>query len=166
MQTDLDILLRKTVSLQKECTRLNTELGLLKIQVEDKPVTEKTVPEQRVETQSNSVDLILTDLVTKIEIFIRLNETNATTLARLMLSSLKLKREQEVKENKMLPNVKLFDLSKPLEPADVYEKIKCKQSSKFIVKTILCVHDLERDAVISKYIWEDGSFEKTTLSND
>ena len=112
------------------------------------------------------MDLIVDDLITNVNVFLSLNESsNANSLAKLMLASLKLKREHLIKSDSTLPNVKLFDLTQPLEPAADYEKIKCKQSSKFIVKTILCVHDLARDTVISRHIWEEksGVFEEATL---
>ena len=75
------------------------------------------------------------------------------------------KQEQLIKSDLTLPNVKLFDLTQPLTPDEAYAKIKCKQTSKFIVKTILCVHDLERDIEISKRIWNStsGVFEEETL---
>lgn len=40
------------------------------------------------------------------------------------------------------PNVNIFNLNKPLEPTDLYEKIICKKSVLYIVQTTLCIHDV------------------------
>lgn len=43
------------------------------------------------------------------------------------------------------PHVKVFNLSMPLQPAKIYDKIMCRRSAQFVVRVELCVHDLERD---------------------
>ncbi|RNA32950.1 hypothetical protein BpHYR1_002450 [Brachionus plicatilis] len=37
--------------------------------------------------------------------------------------------------------------------------IKCRKSSKFVVSTTLCVHDLKRDQFVSSAIWKNGVYE-------
>ena len=56
-------------------------------------------------------------------------------------------------------NVKIFDLSKELEPVNIYNGIKCRKSAKFIVETTLCIHPLEKDIWVSSSIWNHGVWE-------
>jgi hypothetical protein len=58
------------------------------------------------------------------------------------------------------PNVYLFNLSKNLEPKDIYEEILCKKSISFnSIRTFLCIHDIKHDVHISGSIWRDGIWE-------
>jgi hypothetical protein len=43
------------------------------------------------------------------------------------------------------PNVNVVNLSRPLLPANIYDKIMCRKSAQFVVRVELCIHDLERD---------------------
>lgn len=62
--------------------------------------------------------------------------------------------------NNATPNVYLFNLSKELEPPDVYEEIMCKKSIYYkSYRTFLCIHDTRRDVHISGSIWKDGIWE-------
>jgi len=98
LQTDVDILLKKTMSLQKEIKRLNADMDLIKI--EQKSDLAQLPRRQEADAagqpnnnnQNNKVmDMIVDDLVNNINIFLKLNDSNATLLARLMLASLKIK---------------------------------------------------------------------------
>jgi hypothetical protein len=97
LQTDVDILLKKTMSLQKEIKRLNADMDLIKI--EQKSDLSQQPRRQEADAnkpnnnnQNNKVmDMIVDDLVNNINIFLKLNDSNATLLARLMLASLKIK---------------------------------------------------------------------------
>ena len=62
-------------------------------------------------------------------------------------------------------SVIVIDLSSPLEPKSLYEPIKCRKSAYFIVRTTLCVHDLDKDIHVSGSIWRDGVWEPHALSN-
>jgi hypothetical protein len=63
------------------------------------------------------------------------------------------------------PNVKIFDLKKPLEPITVYSPIKCRTSANFYsINTTLCIHDLNRDVFVSEAIWKEGIWEGNTMS--
>ena len=55
--------------------------------------------------------------------------------------------------------VKIIDLSRELEPENVYRDIKCRKSAKFIIETTLCIHPLEKDIWVSSSIWNYGVFE-------
>lgn len=60
--------------------------------------------------------------------------------------------------------VKLFDLTSPLEPANVYDPIKCRKSIDIRgVSTTLCVHDLNDDKFVSSNIWQNGVWEPDIL---
>ena len=48
------------------------------------------------------------------------------------------------------PNVNIFDLKQNLEPAEIYDKIKCKESTLYEITTVLCVHDLNNDIFVSR----------------
>lgn len=50
-------------------------------------------------------------------------------------------------------NVNVFDLSQPLEPANIYSEIQCRKSATYHVKTTLCIHNLSNDVLISGGIW-------------
>lgn len=69
----------------------------------------------------------------------------------------------EKKENSL--GINILDLNIPLEPVDVFEKIKCRLSQKVVVQTTLCIHDIDSDVFVSKSIWEEGCWEKDILSN-
>ncbi len=56
-------------------------------------------------------------------------------------------------------NVKIFDLSKELEPVNIYSDIKCRKSAKFIVETTLCIHPVDKDIWVSSSIWNNGVWE-------
>ena len=63
------------------------------------------------------------------------------------------------------PNVLVFNISQPLEPASIYSKIQCRQSARFVVSTTLCFHTpLNTDAFVSGSIFRDGVWEPTILS--
>jgi FkbM family methyltransferase len=55
--------------------------------------------------------------------------------------------------------IAIFDLSKALEPVELYSPIKCKTSREIFVIATLCVHDIERDIHVSGSIWRDGIWE-------
>ena len=62
--------------------------------------------------------------------------------------------------NNATPNVYLFNLSKNLEPLEVYEEIACKKSMNYrSFRTFLCIHDTKHDVHISGSIWRDGIWE-------
>jgi hypothetical protein len=61
--------------------------------------------------------------------------------------------------NKLPVMVSLFKISKEPLQANIYEPIKCVDSSKFIVVTKLCVHDKEKDVFISGSILGQGIWE-------
>jgi hypothetical protein len=56
-------------------------------------------------------------------------------------------------------HVKIFDLSRELEPENIYRDIKCRKSAKFIIETTLCIHPVERDIWVSSSIWNYGVWE-------
>lgn len=60
-------------------------------------------------------------------------------------------------------HIKIFDLSGPLEPSEVYEPIQCRTSAKLFVETTLCIHDLKRDIWVSGAIWKDGLWERWVI---
>ena len=63
------------------------------------------------------------------------------------------------------PNVKLFNLNKALEPKEIYDSIKCRVSANiYNVNTTLCIHDQDRDSIVSKSIWETGIWEAKITS--
>lgn len=64
------------------------------------------------------------------------------------------------------PHIKIFDLSAPLEPSEVYEPIQCRTSAKLFVETTLCIHDLKRDIWVSGAIWKDGLWEKWVIGKN
>ena len=48
-----------------------------------------------------------------------------------------------------IPNVKIFNLQKPLKPAQIYSSIKCRKSARFYdVAVSICVHDLNKDKYV------------------
>ncbi len=57
-------------------------------------------------------------------------------------------------------NVKIIDLSKELEPENIYRDIKCRKSAKFIIETTLCIHPVEKCIYLSVSIWNTGVFER------
>ena len=61
------------------------------------------------------------------------------------------------------PNVNIFDLNKSLEPKNVYDNIKCTQSTLYDVRTNLCIHDLTKDIFVSRTIWQTGLWERSQL---
>jgi len=98
LQTDVDILLKKTMSLQKEIKRLNADMDLIKIEQKSNIAQQPRRQEADAAGQPNNnnqnnkvMDMIVDDLVNNINIFLKLNDSNATLLARLMLASLKIK---------------------------------------------------------------------------
>jgi len=60
-------------------------------------------------------------------------------------------------------NVNIIDLSRELEPENVYRDIKCRKSAKFIIETTLCIHPLEKDMAVSGRIWKFGAWEEHIL---
>ena len=52
--------------------------------------------------------------------------------------------------NDVIPNVHVFDMQQNLEPAEVYDQIKCKESTLYETTTNICVHDLSRDIFVSR----------------
>jgi hypothetical protein len=52
-----------------------------------------------------------------------------------------------------LPRIFLFNLSRPLEPPQLYDSIKCRKSLHIYVKTMLCVHNVDKDIHVSGSIW-------------
>ena len=56
-------------------------------------------------------------------------------------------------DQKNIANVNIFDLSKPLEPANLYSEIQFRKSATYHVSTTLCVHNLSNDVLISGGIW-------------
>ena len=107
---------------------------------------------------------LLKDINEKLNIFISLNESNALPLARILKSSIKSYMDSKSKTDKHKPNTKIFDLTQPLEPSETYKEIQCKESAKFVVQTVICVHEIDKDVYVSKDIWEFGSFEGEILS--
>ncbi len=74
--------------------------------------------------------------------------------------------KQEIKiKNLDQSDVIYFDLEKSLEPANLYDQIKCRKSAKFIAQITLCVHPLEKDIWVSQSIWNNGFWEGNILSN-
>ena len=61
--------------------------------------------------------------------------------------------------------VKIFDLSKPLEPESDYKPIACRASQN-IQNTVctLCVHDIQKDVHVSGSIWSNGIWEHGIVS--
>jgi hypothetical protein len=103
LQTDVEILLKKTISLQKEIKRLNGDIDSIKPDrlnyKEDDKQREKNEEESQSRKEApiasnannNVIDMIVDDLVNNINIFLKLNDSNSRLLARLMLTSLKIK---------------------------------------------------------------------------
>jgi hypothetical protein len=99
LQTDVDILLKKTISLQKEIKRLNADMDLIKIEQKSassdfaQPRRQEAADSASTNNPNNNkvMDMIVDDLVNNINIFLKLNDSNATLLARLVLASLKIK---------------------------------------------------------------------------
>ena len=55
----------------------------------------------------------------------------------------------EYQDQYLIPNVKIFDLNKPLEPKFLYSSIKCRTSANLHnVNTTLCIHDISRDIYV------------------
>ncbi len=75
-----------------------------------------------------------------------------------------LKQEIELElqnsESELVPNVKLIDLTKPLD-SSLYKGIFCIKSAEYVVKTFLCLH--HRTDLISSYIWKYGAYEGQIL---
>lgn len=65
--------------------------------------------------------------------------------------------------NDQTPNVNIVDLNRNLESNEIYEEIRCKQSSLYDVRISLCVHDLSKDIFVSRSIWQTGLWERTQL---
>jgi hypothetical protein len=63
--------------------------------------------------------------------------------------------------------LKLFDLKKPLEPSYLYQKIACRDSIELDpkIQTVLCIHDVKKDAHVSLAILSEGVWEEHILSN-
>jgi hypothetical protein len=51
------------------------------------------------------------------------------------------------------PRIFLFNLSRPLEPLELYDSIKCRKSIHNYVRTMLCVHNVDDDIHVSGSIW-------------
>jgi hypothetical protein len=95
-----------------------------------------------------------------ISFFKELNESKSTLACKTMNDvSCSL-----VDGNDVIANVKLFNLSKEMEPKESYDLIMCRKSAKFIVETTLCVHDVKKDFIVSGSIWKDGAWESQILS--
>ena len=60
--------------------------------------------------------------------------------------------------------VTVFNLSNNLEPKNLYDSIKCRESANVFVRTTLCVHDIKRDTYVSESIWRTGVWELNILS--
>ena len=85
------------------------------------------------------------------------NITNKNVLSNVAASQ-PVNQSVNVKEH-----VKIFDLNQVLEPKSIYDGIKCRESALMLVKTILCVHDLNKDSFVSKDIWQLGVWEQNTV---
>ena len=58
----------------------------------------------------------------------------------------------------------VFDLSSNLEPVSLYKEIACRKSAKIMnIETTLCIHDLQKDKILSPSIWNKGLWEKEIL---
>ena len=62
-------------------------------------------------------------------------------------------------------NLIMFDLNADLQPSNLYQKIPCRTSA-IILNTdaLLCTHDINKDTVVSRFIWNQGSWEPHMLS--
>ena len=63
------------------------------------------------------------------------------------------------------PNVNVFDLKQPLEPARLYRRIDCRESARFYTSVTICTHDYEKDVHVSGSILRGGVWEPHILSN-
>jgi hypothetical protein len=63
----------------------------------------------------------------------------------------------------VVASIKTFDLSQDLDPKVTYDAINCRKSIEMFVITTLCVHDLDKDHLISNEIWEFGVWEADVL---
>ena len=82
-------------------------------------------------------------------------QTTSTTAATTQPTSLKAKKTAE-----SVTRIKIFDLNKPLDPDDIYDRIQCRKSLKIFVSTTLCVHDLANDVHVSRDVMRDGVWER------
>jgi len=79
---------------------------------------------------------------------------------------IKLKSETSFDQSKTKKLVRTFKLDEQLLPEGVYSEIKCVNSKKIEVRTLLCLHDLDRDTWVSRDIVEKGIWEKKTIGKD
>ena len=61
--------------------------------------------------------------------------------------------EDEYAIQKQKANVVLFDLTQPLEPSNIYNKIICRTSEVSIVQVLICIHQYD---FIGDLVWKDG----------
>ena len=60
----------------------------------------------------------------------------------------------EFKDQYLQPNIKIFDLNKPLEPIIRYSPINCRTSANlYDINTTLCIHDIKRDIHVRYKSW-------------
>jgi hypothetical protein len=88
------------------------------------------------------------------------NESNKSAFASKKMNNVSCSL---VDGNDVIANVQLFNLSKNMEPKESYDLIKCRKSATFIVETTLCVHDIDKDSIVSASIWKDGVWEPHIL---
>lgn len=61
--------------------------------------------------------------------------------------------DDEFKLSESSHPIRVFNLSRPLEPAFLYNSISCRMSTHdFEVRTLLCPHDISNDAHVSSDI--------------
>lgn len=52
-------------------------------------------------------------------------------------------------------SVRMFNFSRALEPAFLYDAIRCRKSSHYYVRTLLCLHEIRNDVHVSTAIWSN-----------
>ena len=96
-------------------------------------------------------------LVVVLLMFFFFQNLNEQTNSNVIPSNL----ETETKlESQSDPNVNVIDLSKPLD-SEIYKKITCKKSAKYVVETTLCLHHIREH--VSSYIRRYGAYEGQIL---
>lgn len=98
-------------------------------------------------------------------IYYYMDISNKTELKRKrlrLLGYLKRKRNSPILSER--PNLRIYDLTKPLKP-DIYDSIKCRKSGVYQkVTTTLCLHESVVD-IVSKEVWINGLWEEHIMSN-
>ncbi len=76
-----------------------------------------------------------------------------------------MKINNSIQKNGTNDLITLIDLKSKLSPRNLYKHIKCRKSLMVIVRTTLCIHNIENDIHVSGSIWRDGIWEEHVISN-